>query len=238
MAKNESKEKQPFPDDVCKKVLLWCDHHCCLCKKQCGPLMEIHHIDGVSAEIDNAMPVCFECHGIIGHYNPQHPKGKKFRREELKDRRNQVYDEFTRHLVPQIHYEICKHSQPFPEVAFALSHKGRSLPVQVKVELKLRCDTRRVAIPTEQRFYSGNQFWNLNPGLTLAGHFTLPKQVVESSKVEIQVTVSIVDKYGYEHRWLPVSWQYRKRVDADYWFLNPSPSPEFSKARRKSKSKK
>jgi hypothetical protein len=198
-------------------------------------MMEIHHIDGKSGDIDNAMPLCFECHGIVEHYNPQHPKGRKFRREELKRRRDQVYDEMTRHLVPQIHFEICNHSKPFPEVGFVLSHKDRALPVEVKVVLDLRCDKRQVAIPTEQRFYSGGQLWNLNPGLKLAGHFTLPSEVIQASKVEIQVTMSIFDKYGYEHKWLPVSWQHRKRAAGNYWFLNPSPSPQFDKAKRKTK---
>jgi hypothetical protein len=34
--------------------------------------------------IDNAIPVCFECHAEIHAYNDKHPRGRKFRPEELR----------------------------------------------------------------------------------------------------------------------------------------------------------
>lgn len=49
--------------------------------------MEIHHIQwkskGGSDDINNAIPLCFECHAEVNHYNPQHPKGRRFSNEEL-----------------------------------------------------------------------------------------------------------------------------------------------------------
>lgn len=35
-------------------------------------------------EIDNAIPVCFECHAEIHGYNDKHPRGRKFQAEELR----------------------------------------------------------------------------------------------------------------------------------------------------------
>ncbi len=55
--------------------------------------MELDHIvpraEGGSDEIDNAIPVCFECHAEIHLYNPQHPRGRKYRPEELRAHRDQ-----------------------------------------------------------------------------------------------------------------------------------------------------
>ena len=60
------------------KVLLWCDRHCCLCKKDCGINIEVHHVEpevaGGSDDIDNAIPLCFDCHGAVQHYNNEHPR--------------------------------------------------------------------------------------------------------------------------------------------------------------------
>jgi hypothetical protein len=50
--------------------------------------METDHIiqeaDGGPDKIDNAIAVCFECHAEIHCYNDNHPRGRKFRPEELR----------------------------------------------------------------------------------------------------------------------------------------------------------
>lgn len=55
--------------------------------------MEIHHADwkskGGTDEIKNAVPLCFECHAEVNHYNPEHPKGRKFSKEELLEHKKQ-----------------------------------------------------------------------------------------------------------------------------------------------------
>jgi len=85
----------PFSEDDKIKVLLWCGRHCCLCAKFSGIGIELHHIEPGSSDIDNAMPVCFDCRAAIGHYNRQAPRGRKYDPRELKERRNQVYEEHT-----------------------------------------------------------------------------------------------------------------------------------------------
>ena len=59
----------------------------------CGFKMELDHIDpkanGGPDTIDNAIPVCFECHAEIHAYNDKHPRGRKYRPEELKKHKEQ-----------------------------------------------------------------------------------------------------------------------------------------------------
>jgi hypothetical protein len=70
--------------------------HCCLCRKQCGTNIEAAHIidegAGGTNEEENGIPACFDCHQEIGAYRDSHPKGNKFRPEELRARRDKVYE--------------------------------------------------------------------------------------------------------------------------------------------------
>jgi hypothetical protein len=55
--------------------------------------MEIDHIepraDGGSNDIENAVPLCFDCHAEVHAYNPRHPRGRKFTATELRAHRVQ-----------------------------------------------------------------------------------------------------------------------------------------------------
>jgi hypothetical protein len=63
--------------------------------------METDHIlpqaDGGTDDIDNAIPVCFECHAEIHSYNDKHPRGRKFRAEELRAHKEQWLAICTEH---------------------------------------------------------------------------------------------------------------------------------------------
>lgn len=76
-----------FNESEAAKLLAKCQRRCCICHKFCGVKMEIHHIQWKSKkgsdEIKNAIPLCFECHAEVNHYNPEHPKGRKFSDEEI-----------------------------------------------------------------------------------------------------------------------------------------------------------
>jgi len=45
--------------------------------------------DDGTDEIDNAIPVCFECHAEIHSYNDLHPRGRKFTPDELRGHKAQ-----------------------------------------------------------------------------------------------------------------------------------------------------
>jgi hypothetical protein len=83
----------PFPQDEVSKLLAHCHRRCCICHRFCGVKMETDHIvphaDGGSDAIENAIAVCFECHAEIHSYNDKHPRGRKFRPEELQYHKDQ-----------------------------------------------------------------------------------------------------------------------------------------------------
>jgi hypothetical protein len=82
------------------KLLAQCHRRCCICHRFCGVKIETDHIipfsDGGSDEIDNAIPVCFDCHAEIHSYNDNHPRGRKFTSEELRAHKDQWIDICTR----------------------------------------------------------------------------------------------------------------------------------------------
>lgn len=88
-------DKMSFPEKIKTEALLKCKRYCCYCEEYKGRDIEVHHIvpksDGGEDSFDNAIPLCFGCHSEIGSYNPRHPKGNRFRVDELKKIRNDFY---------------------------------------------------------------------------------------------------------------------------------------------------
>ena len=210
------------------KCLLWCNRHCCLCGKLCGTNIEIAHIipkgKDESGDIDNAIPLCFDCHSEIGRYNDEHPKGNKYRPEELKARREQIYEEHTRHLAPPIWFNITQdlpngQKRHLPDVGLNINHRGDSLPVKVSVAVRVFLGDKDLGIVKTSQ-YTGERLWNLNPRFGVRGHFSVPDEVVESTEnLEIRVTVTVIDQYGREHQLLPLGWVYMKAINS--WYLEP-----------------
>ena len=68
-----------FNRSEASELLVACHRRCCICHRYCGIKIELHHIeprgDGGVDAIDNAIPVCFECHAEIQLYNDSHPRG-------------------------------------------------------------------------------------------------------------------------------------------------------------------
>jgi hypothetical protein len=50
--------------------------------------MQPRYDDGDDS-IDNAIPLCFECHAEVHAYNPNHPRGRKFQPSELRKHKEQ-----------------------------------------------------------------------------------------------------------------------------------------------------
>lgn len=76
-----------FSTKIKEEVLELCARHCCVCHRYSGGNMEVHHIkpqaEGGEDILENAIPLCFDCHAFAGHYNPKHPKGIKYSQEGL-----------------------------------------------------------------------------------------------------------------------------------------------------------
>ncbi len=81
-----------FPTDIKAKALAASGRRCCICKKGKGKKIEVHHIDTEEGnKFENAIPLCFDCHCEVGHYNDNHPKGNKFSKKELVLHRDHLY---------------------------------------------------------------------------------------------------------------------------------------------------
>ena len=82
--------RKEFSKKDASTLLVKVHRRCCICHRFCGLKLELHHIDDPkNNDIDNAIPLCFECHAEVVLYNPKHPKGRKYTSEELKQHRDQ-----------------------------------------------------------------------------------------------------------------------------------------------------
>lgn len=218
------RESSNFREEDKVKRLLWCDRHCCLCGKSCGIDIEFAHLPGKenSNNIDDGIPVCSGCHIKINAYNSKHPKGTKYKAKELIKRREQIYEEYTRHLAPPIDFKITQNlpfggQRNFPDVGFNIMHLGDSFPVKALVVAKIYLGDKFLKEPGGH--YSGKEFWNLNPQMGYQGHFEVNEAVGSTDRLEINVYVTIVDQYERHHELLPVSWVYQREKNS--WFANP-----------------
>lgn len=82
-----------FPQKEADELLAQCHRRCCICHRFCGIKMELDHIIPKEQKgpdtIDNAIPLCFECHAEVHLYNDKHPRGRKYHPDELKKHKEQ-----------------------------------------------------------------------------------------------------------------------------------------------------
>jgi len=82
-----------FDREEVSELLARCHRRCCICHRFCGTKIETDHIEpraeSHNDDIENAIPVCFECHAEVHSYNDKHPRGRKFTAEELRRHRDQ-----------------------------------------------------------------------------------------------------------------------------------------------------
>ena len=214
--------KYDFNEDEKVKVLLWCARHCCLCGKFAGVHIEVAHLDPKSSDIDNAIPLCFDCHAAIGHYSDRHPRGRKYTIKELKARRDQVYEQHTRHLVPPVHYKLIQGGRKFPEVGFEISNLGQTYPVRARVNVTLVQGSRSFD-PITSGHYNGKYMWNLNPGFVIREHFKVPSEILKNLEewLRAKIDVTLIDIHGREHTLLPAGYIHTLKPQDD-WYFEPS----------------
>jgi len=89
-------DRKEFPQSVVESVLIKCRRHCCVCDTFCGVKIVLHHMDSADDySEDNALPVCFNCHAEIMHYNENHPMGRRYKKSELKKLRDKTYAKYS-----------------------------------------------------------------------------------------------------------------------------------------------
>jgi HNH endonuclease len=105
--------RHEFKQSDVERLLVACHRRCCVCHRYCGVKIEVDHIETATAEgsgdSGNAIALCFECHAEVHHYNPQHPKGRRFQPSELRSHR----DQWLR--LCRERPEMFVHAQPSPE---------------------------------------------------------------------------------------------------------------------------
>lgn len=208
-------------------MLLWSGRHCCWCGQQRGLDIELDHIDPKLElpylnQIDNAIPVCYDCHGKLEFSRAGSPRGSKFSILEIKERRDQIYEEKTRHLVPVLAYGPLNDANlKFPQVRFYMKNNDGGLCVRARCVVEIFVSRKLFGTPT--RHYAGDHSWACNPGLAAIGWFDLsdPSRLrrnpryrgVHPSKAEgrdlrLRVHLTITDALQREHNRLPVEWYY------------------------------
>lgn len=156
----------------------------------------------------------------IGSYNPKHSVGTAYKVREIKARRDQIYDKYTRHLIPPIHFypdqQIMNttRSHKLPFIGFRLQHLGDSLPVNVRVEAKVVLDKEdKGLVEGTKGYYNGEVRWNINPRTIFFGGFSIKPEYAESDKeLMIEFRVTVIDQYEREHTLLPQCWRYIKKI--------------------------
>lgn len=219
-------KRKEFTEDTKLKCLLWSYRHCCLCDKVCGTDIEIAHTDKPEDNnIDNAIPLCYDCHAEISRYNDEHPRGNKYRPRELKSRRDQIYEKYTRHLVPPVLYKLnpvtfMDSNREKPRVGFQISHLGDYLPVKTTVDVEPFLGGESLG-SGRGFYYSGKIKWHLNPRQTIVGNFPIKRESYESTKkFSIEIRVTLIDMYDRQHGLLPVCYTYVRKNNN--WNLDPT----------------
>ena len=111
----------PFSESIRKEALVNSRRRCCICNKFSGLYTDVHHIiqeaDGGPNTLANAIALCQDCHGQAGHYNPRHPKGNKYKPDELRKHRDYWW-------------EWCSNNpfNPLPDDPVSISPEVVSLP--------------------------------------------------------------------------------------------------------------
>jgi hypothetical protein len=101
-----------FRPPVSEDALVASGRCCCLCHTFCGPHIELHHIkqkaDGGEDTFENCIPLCYNCHGEVKAYNPNHPKGRKYTEGELIRHRDNWYEKVANGFTKPILSEPSK----------------------------------------------------------------------------------------------------------------------------------
>ena len=210
----------PIAEKIRAKLFLWCARHCCFCGKACTTNMHIHHIDANPGnnDEDNLIPVCFDCHGELGRYNPKHPVGSDYKYLEIKTRRDQIYEQYTLPYLRQVDIRISRFLynatnsegqrilRQWGDVSCTVLSFSRDIPVRVRLCIVPYSDDQK--LPDLLELYSGDALWNLNAGRRgVLGHFRLGvKDNGRPLKLRVELFWSIIDILGREHKMLPFSY--------------------------------
>lgn len=111
-----------FSKEIVEDALVACGRSCCICHKFCGVRIETHHLKpkhlGGDDSFENCIPLCFDCHAEVEHYNNNHPRGRKFSEGELRKHRDNWYS-----MVRELNTPLPRHENSV-HVIQAVNGKG------------------------------------------------------------------------------------------------------------------
>jgi len=120
-----------FPPEVKEQAMVACGRRCCLCHKFCGVGMECHHIvqsaDGGQDTQENCIPLCFDCHAEVGHYNNEHPKGVRFTAVELQAHRDRWFSKVANGQSVQLSLDHIQQDQNLFKKVYVLLGGSRKM---------------------------------------------------------------------------------------------------------------
>ncbi len=225
-------KRKEFSPETKRKVLLWSDRHCCLCGKACGIDIVVHHIDGVdNNDRSNALPICYDCHAKLHHYDDQAPIGTKYKPDELIARRDQIYERHTNHLVPPINIrlvDVHRNRLDKPSVKTIVRHLSDSNPARVKIIMTVFVGKINEGV-IDSPYYNGEILWNMNPRAGVQGNFELKQEWIDSDeRLFIEIDHRIIDIYDREHPQLLFCYSYVEEP-TETWSYEPTQHSEIAK---------
>jgi hypothetical protein len=180
------------------------------------------------------IPVCFDCHGELARYNPEHTKGSKYHNLEIKKRRDQIYDLYTLPYLRQVEIKISKYlhhvqdshvqdstGQPkerhLGDISCTVRTLSQDLPIRLRLRIEPYHDNQRLNVDLGD-LYSGIALGNLNPSQIVSGHFKLPISAeTKPFLFRVEIFWSIVDVLAREHEMHPFSYVWGN-PKGDWWF--------------------
>jgi hypothetical protein len=167
-------------------------------------------------------------------YNDKHPRGSKYKSEELKKRREQIYDKYTRQYVVPVQYIISNHINPYdpnsglrgyPKTTFNVTNLSDYLPIILEITLKGKLNGKYKDLGLVKGLYTGSKPWNLNPGRQVNGWFEIKnpdlQHLKSSDHFEVRVCMKLIDVLGREHFLLEDGYVYNHRKSPPNWYFEP-----------------
>lgn len=158
---------------------------------------------------------------------------------ELKKRREQIYEKYTRDFVPGIlpiiHPRQGEKGIELPRVGFSIVLTERFIPITAKIGVEVFLGGKSLGEIEDKKkpYYSRGISWSLNPGLVFHGNFSLPTECVQKKDKDLvlEINITAIDPYDREHKLLPVCFTYarKEKREDEYWYMEPTSFAELTR---------
>lgn len=134
---------------------------------------------------------------------------------------------------PLVHFEITQAirntriTRSLPDVGFNI-RSWNDFPIRAIVKARVFLGRKDLGLIKGANrggkyigYYDGQTSWNLNPYTIVFGHFSIPRECIESDeRLTIEVNIVLEDLNGQTYEYLPVGWTYMR--ENNKWFYEPS----------------